>query len=119
MKRVAPHAVIPSNRRAAYREASERERLNIAKVVCHNQASGPWVIGLPALHMVVFNSGAYRTIEDDTARATRRTKWLGAEDFVVPEAHVFDSWVEERSVAGVADFVVFDLCAIGLDAVKL
>ena len=119
VKRIAPHAIIPSNRRAAYREASERERLNIARVVYHSQASGPWVISLPALHTVILHSGAYRTIENDTARATRRTEWRGAEYFVVSEAHVFDAWVEERSVACVADFVVFDFGAIGLDAVAL
>jgi hypothetical protein len=39
--------------------------------------------------------------------------------FIIPEAHVFDSRVEERSIARVADFVVFDLCAVGLDAVAL
>lgn len=67
--------------------------------------------------MIVLNSGAYRTIENDTARTERSTSWLGAEDFIVPETHIFDSRVEERSVAGIADLVLFDLCAVGLDAV--
>lgn len=118
-KCIAPHAIVPSNRRPAYREASEREGLRIARVVCDNEASGPWVIGLPALHVITLNPGAYRAVEDDTARTKWSTSWLGAEDFVVTEAHAFDSRVEECSVAGIADFIVFDLCAVGLDAVTL
>lgn len=69
--------------------------------------------------MIVFNSGTYRTVEDDTARTERSTRWLRAEQLVISEAYILDSRVEERSVAGIADFVVFDLCAIGLDAVAL
>ena len=42
---------------------------------------------------------------------------MGADQPVISESHVFDAWVEECYVAGVADFVVFDLRAVGLDAV--
>ena len=75
------------------------------------------IIGLPALHVIVFDPGAYRTIEDDTARTKWSTSWQRAEQVVMSEAYIFDSRVDKRSVAGIADFVVFDLCAVGLDAV--
>jgi len=66
--------------------------------------------------MIILNSRANRAVENDTARTERKTFRLGAENFVVSEPHVFDAWVEEGSVAGVADFVVFDFCTVGLDA---
>jgi hypothetical protein len=67
--------------------------------------------------VIVFDPGAYRTIEDDTARTKWSTSWQRAEQVVMSEAYIFDSRVDKRSVAGIADFVVFDLCAVGLDAV--
>ena len=69
--------------------------------------------------MIFLDPGAYRAVEDDTTRTERSTCWLSAEQLVVSEAYILDSRVEERSVAGIADFVVFDLCAVGLDAVVL
>jgi hypothetical protein len=117
VKRIAPHTIVSSNRRTPYCETCERERLSVARVVCHNNTSGPWVISLPALHMIVLNSGAYRAVENDAARTKRSTFRLRAEQLVVAESHVFDTRVEKCSVARIADVVVFDLCAVSLDAV--
>jgi len=118
-QRITSYAIIPSNRRAAYVKTSERGSFGIARVVCNNKTSSLGVIGLPTFHIVVFDSSAYCTVQNDTACAEWSACWLGMYQFVVPETHVLDSRIEERSVAGIADFVVFNLCTVRLDAVAM
>jgi hypothetical protein len=44
---------------------------------------------------------------------------LGMSQLVVADSNVFDTWIDERPIAGIGDPVVFDLGSIGLNTIAL
>ena len=118
-KRVASDAVITRNRGPAQTQTCQRRSLAGARVICHNEASSLGVVSHPIFYAVVLNSRPDGTIQDDSGGAERSACWLRLGQLVITEANVADTRVEECPVAGFADFVVFDLSSVCLDAVQL
>jgi hypothetical protein len=69
------------------------------------------------LDEVVLNSSPDSAVDAD-GRSTEASAPIakGIGEMIPTETYVFDSWVQESAEAGVADFVVFDLRSVGLDA---
>ena len=75
------------------------------------------ILSLPPLDEVVLDSSPNSAVNTDGSSAEPSTPiGEGVGESIPTETHISDSWIEESSEASVADFVVFDLGAVGLDA---
>jgi hypothetical protein len=117
-KRVALDQIVSRNRWTTQRLAGDSHEWAATRVVDRADARGFGVICLPPLDEIVLNPGTNGAIQHNAAGAAWSAIWVSVNQLVT-QSNVFDSWIEESPIAGVADFVLFELCAVCLDTVVL
>jgi hypothetical protein len=117
VKPVPLHEIISRHRRNS--DTFTGQRRSQARVINHNDARGQIlrILSLPPLDEVVLNPGPNSTVDADGRSAKPSTSIAeGIGETVPTKPHVSDSRIQEGAKASVADSVVFDLRAVGLDA---
>jgi hypothetical protein len=117
VKPVPLHEIISRHRRNS--DTFTGQRRSQARVINHNDARGQIlrILSLPPLDEVVLNPGPNSTVDADGRSAKPSTSIAeGIGETVPTKPHVSDSRIQESAEASVADSVVFDLRAVGLDA---